>query len=116
VLVYQPQVNSWDGHRIDFRSALAIKPTGANDEAFGVIFANARTEVDKVARTVVFEDMKDHEDGLSDAAEPWCRLYGRAAGRVREDDPLDFARPPDRALALAGSRRRRSRCRTRRRR
>jgi len=58
VLVYQPQVNSWDGHRIDFRSALAIKPAGAKDEAFGVIFANARTEVDKVARTVVFEDMK----------------------------------------------------------
>jgi len=58
VLVYQPQVNSWDGNRIDFRSALAIKPTGAKDEAFGVIFANARTEVDKVARTVVFEDMK----------------------------------------------------------
>ncbi len=58
VLVYQPQVDSWDGHRIDFRSALAIKPAGAKDEAFGVIFANARTEVDKIARTVVFEDMK----------------------------------------------------------
>jgi hypothetical protein len=58
VLVYQPQVNSWDGDRIDFRSALAIKATGANDESFGVIVANARTEVDKVARTVVFEDMK----------------------------------------------------------
>src|SRR5262245_59222895 len=58
VLVYQPQVNSWDGNRIDFRSALAIKPTGATDESFGVIFANARTQVDKVARTVVFQDMK----------------------------------------------------------
>ena len=58
VLVYQPQVNTWDGNRIDFRSALAIKPLGAKEEAFGVIFANARTQVDKVARTVVFEDMK----------------------------------------------------------
>jgi hypothetical protein len=58
VLVYQPQVNSWDGNRIDFRSALAIKPTGAQNESFGVIFANARTQVDKVARTVVFEDIK----------------------------------------------------------
>ena len=58
MLVYQPQVNTWDGNRIDFRSALAIKPLGAKEEAFGVIFANARTQVDKVARTVVFEDMK----------------------------------------------------------
>ncbi len=58
VLVYQPQVNKWEGNRIDFRCALAIKPTGAKEETFGVIFANARTEVDKVARTVVFEDLK----------------------------------------------------------
>ena len=58
VLVYQPQVNKWEGNRIDFRAALAIKVTGAKDETFGVIFANARTQVDKVARTVVFEDMK----------------------------------------------------------
>ncbi len=58
VLVYQPQVNKWEGNRIDFRCALAIKPEGAKEEAFGVIFANARTQVDKVARTVVFEDFK----------------------------------------------------------
>jgi hypothetical protein len=56
VLVYQPQVNKWDGNRIDFRAAMAIKVTGAKDESFGVIFATARTQVDKVARTVVFED------------------------------------------------------------
>ena len=58
VLVYQPQVNQWEGNRIDFRCAMAIKPTGAKEETFGVIFANARTQVDKVARTVVFEDLK----------------------------------------------------------
>src|SRR5215813_1431997 len=58
VLVYQPQVNKWDGNQIDFRAALAIKPTGAKDETFGVVFATARTQVDKVARTVVFENLK----------------------------------------------------------
>ncbi len=57
VLVYQPQVNKWDGNQLDFRAALAIKVTGAKDETFGVIFATARTQVDKVARTVVFENM-----------------------------------------------------------
>jgi len=58
VLVYQPQINKWEANRIDLRSALAIKPVGAKEESFGVIFANARTQVDKVARTVVFEDIK----------------------------------------------------------
>ncbi len=57
VLIYQPQVNSWTGNRIDFRAALAIKPAGAQNETFGVAFATARTQVDKVARTVVFENL-----------------------------------------------------------
>src|SRR5215831_634247 len=58
VLVYQPQVNSWKDNQIDFRAAVAIKPDGAKDETFGVIFATARTQVDKVARMVVFENLK----------------------------------------------------------
>src|SRR5574337_1130260 len=58
VLIYQPQINSWVGNRIDFRAAMAIKPTGAKAETFGAVFASARTQVDKVTRMVVFEDLK----------------------------------------------------------
>ena len=58
VLMYQPQVNSWVGNQIDFRAALAIKPAGATSETFGVVFATARTQVDKVERTVVFQNLK----------------------------------------------------------
>jgi hypothetical protein len=58
VLVYQPQVNSWVGNQIDLRMALALKPAGATQETFGVAFATARTQVDKVARTVVFQNLK----------------------------------------------------------
>ncbi len=57
VLVYQPQVNSWKDNRLDFRAALAVKPVGAKEESFGVIVANARTQVDKVMRMVTFEDL-----------------------------------------------------------
>jgi hypothetical protein len=56
VLVYQPQINSWDGNQLDFRSAVAIQPVGAKQETFGVFFAKARTHVDRVARTVVLEN------------------------------------------------------------
>ena len=58
VLVYQPQINSWIGNQLDFRAALALKPEGAKEETFGVIFASARTQVDKIARTVLYENMK----------------------------------------------------------
>jgi hypothetical protein len=58
VLVYQPQINSWTDNQLNFRAALAIKPAGAKAETFGVIFATARTQVDKVLRTVTFENLK----------------------------------------------------------
>ncbi len=58
LLIYQPQVNSWVDNKLDFRSAMAIKPTGAKEETFGVVFATARTQVDKVERTVVFENLQ----------------------------------------------------------
>ena len=58
VLMYQPQVNTWVGNQIAFRSALAIMPKGGKQESFGVIVATARTQVDKVTRTVVFENLK----------------------------------------------------------
>jgi hypothetical protein len=58
LLIYQPQVNSWVDNKIDLRSAMAIKPTGATDETFGVVFVTARTQVDKVSRMVAFENMQ----------------------------------------------------------
>src|SRR5271167_386092 len=58
VLVYQPQVNSWTDNQLNFRAALAIKPAHAKADAFGVIFASTRTQVDKVLRTVTFENLK----------------------------------------------------------
>lgn len=57
VLVYQPQVNSWVGNQIDMRMAAALKPAGAAQETFGVVYASARTQVDKAARTVVFQNI-----------------------------------------------------------
>ena len=58
VLVYQPQVNKWTDNQLDFRAALAIKPDNAKEETFGVIFATTRTQVDKVLRTVTFENLR----------------------------------------------------------
>ncbi|HQR10388.1 MAG TPA: hypothetical protein PLW68_03580 [Casimicrobiaceae bacterium] len=58
ILIYQPQINSWTENKLDFRAALAIKPDGADNEAFGVIFATARTRVDKATRMVVLDNLQ----------------------------------------------------------
>jgi hypothetical protein len=58
ILIYQPQVDKWVDGQIDFRCAVAIKPAGATAETFGVIFATALAHVDRISRTVVFDNLK----------------------------------------------------------
>jgi len=57
LFMFQPQVNSWDGHLLDFRAAVGVKPAGSDQETFGVIWATARTHVDRVTRMVTLEDL-----------------------------------------------------------
>jgi hypothetical protein len=56
ILVYQPQVESWTDNVLTFRSAIGIRKSDPKDDAFGVIFAKARTQVDKASRIVLLED------------------------------------------------------------
>jgi hypothetical protein len=56
VLIYQPQVNSWTGNVLNFRAAVALKPTGAEAPTYGVISGTARTDVDRGTRLVSLED------------------------------------------------------------
>jgi hypothetical protein len=57
ILVYQPQVESWTGNAITFRCAIAITKGDPKDDVFGVIWAKARTQVDKTSRIVLLEDV-----------------------------------------------------------
>src|SRR5512139_1410133 len=47
-LIYQPQVDSWTGNVLAWRVAIALRPTGAKNETFGVVWGTARTDVDRV--------------------------------------------------------------------
>jgi len=58
VVIYQPQINSWTDNKLDFRSALAIKPNGDERESFGFLFATARTNVDKATHRVTLDNMQ----------------------------------------------------------
>jgi hypothetical protein len=57
LLVYQPQVEKWEGNRLSFRAAVAAQTTGKAGETFGVIWGTARTDVNKAARMVTLEDL-----------------------------------------------------------
>jgi hypothetical protein len=57
ILVYQPQVESWIGNTITFRSAIAVRKADPKDDVFGVIFAKARAQVDKASRIVLLEEV-----------------------------------------------------------
>jgi hypothetical protein len=53
--VYQPQVDKWEGNVIDLYSAVELK-TGKDSAAkYGVVWFQARTEVDKVNRLVTLD-------------------------------------------------------------
>jgi len=56
-LVYSPQVESWQGNQLTFRSAVAITPSGSNDKTFGVVWATAQTDVDRVMRRVSLQNL-----------------------------------------------------------
>ncbi len=58
--VYQPQISSWPGNQLSGRFVVAVRPTGTTNETYGVVFFDARTDVDKVNRLVTLEDFQIH--------------------------------------------------------
>ena len=114
VLVYQPQVNKWDGNQIDFRAALAIKPAGAKDETFGVDLRD-RAHAGRQGRAHRrLREPADHEERLPDAARSRRRVRAPSCrSEFAERGAHDLARPA-RGVARRSpaSSRRRCRCRT----
>jgi hypothetical protein len=58
MLVYQPQPVSWQANLLKLRAAVAVKPAAGGTETFGTVQAEARTQVDRVQRMVVLDEIK----------------------------------------------------------
>jgi len=58
VTVYQPQVEKWDGNRLEARAAVAVQTQDSQRPTYGVVSLTARTEVDKEHRLVALEDVQ----------------------------------------------------------
>ncbi len=56
-IMYQPQVESWDGYFLNARAAVSVQEAGTTEPVFGIIKISARTFPDKTQRTVVLDDI-----------------------------------------------------------
>ncbi len=54
-VTYQPQVDKWDGNRVDLYSAVEFKAGKDSPPKYGVVWFQARTEVDKLNRLVTLD-------------------------------------------------------------
>ena len=57
-VIYQPQVDSWDGFLFEAHSAVAVEEVDAEVPLYGVISFSARTQVDKTERVVTFDRLE----------------------------------------------------------
>ena len=56
--VHQPQLESWDGTKVSAYSAIEVRVAGRDTPTYGAALLTARTEVDRVTRTVSLEDLQ----------------------------------------------------------
>ena len=80
LVLYQPQVDSWKGNRIEARSAVIVTLKGHPTQIFGTVSISARTEVDKETRLVSLEDINVKEANFPSASS----LQGNLRKAVRE--------------------------------
>ncbi len=55
--VYPPQLDRWQGDRLEGRAAVAVQVAGSDKPSFGVVSLTARTEVDNATGTVRVRDI-----------------------------------------------------------
>lgn len=68
LVIYQPQVDRWEGNRIESRSAVIVTRNGDPTQIFGTVSIQARTEVDRETRLVSFEDISIKQADFPSAA------------------------------------------------
>ena len=56
--IYEPQVDSWDGHQLMARSAVGVQGARQPQPTYGVVAIQALTLVDKSTRTVSLENIR----------------------------------------------------------
>lgn len=91
-VVYQPQIEAWQGNRLEARAAAAITGGQSAQPAYGVLWFTARTEIDKLNRLVRMADFRITKvslPGAADKAEWYQSLIEQQVPRAGEVIALD---------------------------
>ncbi len=56
-VIHQPQLDGWDGVKIEARAAVSVQLNGAKDVTYGVIYLAGETTIDREERMVHFEKL-----------------------------------------------------------
>src|SRR5882672_7015559 len=58
IVIYQPQVEKWEGNTLEARAAVAVESKAAPQPTLGVIWLSAQTEVDKEQSLVALTNVQ----------------------------------------------------------
>lgn len=58
VVIYQPQLESFQGDKVAVRAAVSVQRTGVKAPVFGVVWFDSRITTDRDQRMVEFQDIK----------------------------------------------------------
>jgi hypothetical protein len=78
--MYQPQLERWDNARIVSRAAISVETPGSTQPVYGVLWTQARTEIDKEQRLVTLEEFEFTRASFPSAPErtdEWLALLRR---------------------------------------
>ena len=79
--IFEPQSDSWDGHQLMARSAVAVRPSGQAQPTYGVISFSAITLVNKTTRTATLAEVKINSADFP-SAEGQREFFGGASRRI----------------------------------
>ena len=88
--VYQPQLDSWDTYNLVGHVAVSVLPPGNQAPVYGVLRLTAKTNVDRLARTVYFTDTTV-QSAVFPAAPSWAESYQRAFQALFVKGPFTVA-------------------------
>src|ERR1700733_2506584 len=58
ILMYDPQIDKWDGDEIDAYAAVSVETAGSQQLTYGQVYFSARAVQDKTNRTVTLDNFK----------------------------------------------------------
>lgn len=92
ITLFQPQLQKWDGFNYTGQAALSVQPSGATQPIYGSMTFTANTHVNKVSRTVHFDNLKITSLNFPSApaqAAAYRAAFEKAMATKEGDIPLD---------------------------